>query len=106
MEHPALRATPRLFGAGAVQSARLLAPLRQRGLPPGAALPVSASLLLGSKAGDDAGGMGESGRGLPAATGAAVDRIAEGFGRAVVVLKHAVLSEHFAQHMMPAADAF
>ena len=56
-------------------------------LPPGAALPLSASLLLGSQAGHDAGGMGGSGRGLPAIAGAAVDRIAEGFGGAVAVLK-------------------
>jgi len=87
MEHAALRGAPRLCGAGAVQSARLLARLRQRALPPGAMLPVSASLLLGSQAGDDARGMGESGRGLPAAAGAAVDRNAEGFGGAVAVLK-------------------
>ena len=90
MEHAALRGAPRLCGAGAVQSARLLARLRQRALPPGAMLPLSASLLLGSQAGDDARGMGESRCGLPPAAGAAVDRIAEGFGGAVVVLKHEV----------------
>jgi hypothetical protein len=60
MEHAALCGAPRLCGAGAVQSARLLARLRQRALPPGAMLPPSASLLLGSQAGHDAGGMGES----------------------------------------------
>ena len=56
-------------------------------LPPGAMLSLSASLLLGSQAGHDAGGMGDSGCGLPAIAGAAVDRIAEGFGGAVAVLK-------------------
>jgi hypothetical protein len=51
------------------------------------ALPLSASLLLGSQAGHDAGGMGGSGCGLPAIAGAVVARIAEGFGGAVAVLK-------------------
>jgi hypothetical protein len=60
----------------------------KRALPPRAMLPLSPSLLLGSQAGHDAGTMGESGSGLPAAAGAAVDRIAEGFGGAVAVLKH------------------
>ena len=58
-----------------------------RALPPGALLPLSASLLLGPQGGHDAGGMGESGCGLPPAAGAAVDRIAERFGGAVAVLK-------------------
>jgi hypothetical protein len=40
MEHAALRAAPHFCGAGAVQSARLLARLRQRALPPGAMLPL------------------------------------------------------------------
>jgi hypothetical protein len=78
-------ATP--MWAGAVRFARLLARLRHGALPPGAALPLSASLLLGSQASHDAGGMGGSGCGLPAIAGAAVARIAEGFGGAVAVLK-------------------
>src|SRR5262245_46672885 len=99
MEHAALRGAPRLCGTGAVQPARLLARLRQGALPPGAMLPLSASLLLGSQAGHDAGGMGESRCGLPAAAGAAVDRIAEGFRGAVVVLK-ARRTSAFAKHIM------
>ena len=41
-----------------------------------------------AKCQDDNAAMGESGCGLPSAAGAANDRIAEGFGGAVVVLKH------------------
>jgi hypothetical protein len=44
-----------------------LARLRQRALPPGAALPRAAALLLGPQKRDAAGAMGEGGSGLPAA---------------------------------------
>ena len=58
MERAALRGKARLCGGSAMQSAWLLARLRQRALPAGPALPASAPLLLGPQARDGAGRLG------------------------------------------------
>jgi hypothetical protein len=56
-------------------------------LPPRAALPRAAAVLLGAQAGDAAGRMGEGGSRLPAAACAVVARLPQRLGRPVAVLR-------------------
>ena len=86
MERAAVSRAARLSGAGAMHAAGILARLRQRTLPPRAALPRSAAVSLGAQAGDAAGRMGEGGSGLPAAACAVVARLPQRLGRPVAVL--------------------
>ena len=86
MERAAVSRAARLSGAGTMHAVGILARLHQRALPPRAALPRAAAVLLGAQAGDAAGRMGEGGSRLPAAACAVVARLPQRLGRPVAVL--------------------
>jgi hypothetical protein len=79
-------ATPRLCGAGAMQSSWLLARLQKRALPARALLPHAAALLLGSQARNAAGALGQSRNAVQAHSRAPSHRLAQRLGGLVVVL--------------------
>ena len=86
MERSAVPRAARLSGAGAVHAAGILARLRQCALPPRAALPRAAAVLLGAQTSDAAGRLGEGGSRLPAAACAVLARLPQRLGRPVAVL--------------------